>query len=104
MKTVYLIYEGSGSWEDYREHIVDSKLTLKDAESKVLELKNIVELKEKKLEKLLLHYDSCNNIDCSICDEFYELGNELEKGYSYWIIKVNTPEVEGEEFSLRRDL
>lgn len=78
MKKVYLIYECSGSWEDYNKYLVDSRFDKDESDDKLksfnLELKNKKEI----LSELQGHMIDCIEEECSKCDDCFELGMEID--------------------------
>ena len=78
MKKVYLIYESSGSFEDYNECLVDSRFD-KDESDKILnKLRSELENKRQRLLGLEVHLDNCLvEGECEKCNEYWELKSEM---------------------------
>lgn len=96
MTKVYLVKEGGGSWEDKWEVIHSAWFDKEKSESVMAELKKDWDNSGNKLDLLHDHVTTCDFIyeedsedeSCHMCDEFYELQDELEDGKYYTIEEI----------------
>ena len=78
MKKVYLIYESSGSFEDYNECLIHSTFDKDDSDNKLNKLRSELYNKRQRLLGLEVHLDNCLvEGECEKCDEYWELKSEM---------------------------
>jgi RNAse (barnase) inhibitor barstar len=99
MKTIYLITESTGEYEDYRDTRLDATIDRDMAVESLKQLENEFALLSNKISNMGDHVWECEIEECKICHEYQDASYTLNEHNQYFIEVINIPEVVGELFS-----